>query len=140
MYAIQQQNLETKWYDKRKGIEGINLEEYYGLIVNQWQPPFLWVFRPLSRHWFAIKRINGVYYNLDSKLDRPQPFASEEDVRKFLKKTVFDAIGSHSNESQLILVNQPQSNNNNNNNNINNNNNNNNNLNDYSFSPINNDN
>ena len=31
-----------------------------------------------SRHWIAIKKINGAYYNLDSRLDQPQKLTLEE--------------------------------------------------------------
>lgn len=51
----------------------ISLDNIIGLIMNTPSPYELGMIRfPLSRrHWFAICRIGGVFYNLDSKLTSP---------------------------------------------------------------------
>ncbi|KAL7683703.1 putative Josephin domain-containing protein [Plasmopara halstedii] len=41
-----------------------------------------------QRHWFAIRKIDGVCYNLDSKLDVPMPFDSDTACYEFLQELV----------------------------------------------------
>ncbi len=41
---------------------------------------------PIRRkHWIAIRQIDNVYYNLDSKLNKPQSIGDTEAVRKYLQ-------------------------------------------------------
>lgn len=52
----------------------INLNKIFGFILNvpsDYKISFITL--PLRRrHWIALRRINNVYYNLDSKLDSPE--------------------------------------------------------------------
>ena len=65
-----------RWHDVRD-VEFISLDPAacFGLIVNVRNRSPAW---PLSvlfkerRHWFALRCISGVWYNLDSKLREPQ--------------------------------------------------------------------
>ncbi|KAE8733808.1 hypothetical protein F3Y22_tig00000973pilonHSYRG00018 [Hibiscus syriacus] len=50
-----------------------------------------------SRHWNAVKKIDGVLYNLDSDLQAPQCFKDCGEVGEFL-----DFIISH--DGQVLLV------------------------------------
>ncbi|KJE93618.1 hypothetical protein CAOG_04377 [Capsaspora owczarzaki ATCC 30864] len=74
---------------------------------SQRQPPrpfgiFVNIDRPFlafgARHWFAVREIAGVYYNLDSTLDEPEAFASVDEIYEFLQELV------HVKRAQLLLV------------------------------------
>lgn len=42
---------------------------------------------PLKRpHWFAVRKINDSYYNLDSKLAAPHCIGNDKEVITFLKE------------------------------------------------------
>lgn len=51
----------------------LKLDQIFGFVMNipsECRLGFLWL--PLKRrHWISIKNINGIYYNLDSKLPKP---------------------------------------------------------------------
>lgn len=51
----------------------LKLNKIFGFVMNipsECRLGFLWL--PLKRrHWISIKNINGIYYNLDSKLPKP---------------------------------------------------------------------
>lgn len=51
----------------------LKLDQIFGFVMNipsECRLGFLWL--PLKRrHWISIKKINGIYYNLDSKLSTP---------------------------------------------------------------------
>jgi len=46
-----------------------------------------------SKHWIAVRRINDVYYNLDSKLDAPEPIGADVSLKEFLKKQKSHFVG-----------------------------------------------
>jgi len=54
-----------------------------------------------SRHWYAIRCLEGVFYNLDSKKDEPIPFEDEAAVTAHLYK----ALGKG---GELMLINTKQ--------------------------------
>lgn len=74
MAALQTREHEAVWWDKRRDPATLNLCNISGFILNiPSEYRFGWVLLPLRRrHWVAIKHIRGNYYNLDSKLERPQ--------------------------------------------------------------------
>ena len=37
-------------------------------------------------HWIAVTRVNGLFYNLDSKLKHPEAIGSDDDVRTFFRE------------------------------------------------------
>lgn len=51
----------------------LKLDQIFGFVMNipsECRLGFLWL--PLKRrHWISIRSINGIYYNLDSKLPKP---------------------------------------------------------------------
>lgn len=51
----------------------LKLDQIFGFVMNipsECRLGVLWL--PLKRrHWISIKNINGIYYNLDSKLPNP---------------------------------------------------------------------
>ncbi|GMF45385.1 unnamed protein product [Phytophthora fragariaefolia] len=61
-----------QWLDKRVPVDDtlVKLDEAAGVLCNVVMTTMLsslW----LQRHWFAIRKITGVCYNLDSKLPAP---------------------------------------------------------------------
>lgn len=51
----------------------LKLDQIFGFVMNipsECRLGFIWL--PMKRrHWISIKNINGIYYNLDSKLPNP---------------------------------------------------------------------
>ena len=101
MAALQKRGCEAVWFDKRKSVvvlkhnkactvffkwvflkifyvnrdpNCLRLDNIDGFILNvptEYKLGF--VLLPLKRrHWIALKKIDGAFYNLDSKLDSPQ--------------------------------------------------------------------
>ncbi|XP_016986999.1 josephin-like protein [Drosophila rhopaloa] len=87
MYALQQRNCETVWFDRRRDPHCLNLSAIFGFILNVPVQMSLGYYVPLPfqmRHWLALRRIDGRYYNLDSKLREPRSLGSEEEFLDFL--------------------------------------------------------
>lgn len=100
MAALQRKGREAVWFDKRRDLECLSLDNIEGFILNvpaEYKLGFILL--PLKRrHWIALKKIHGAFYNLDSKLDSPQLIGKESDLLVFLK----DQIDSK--EKELFLV------------------------------------
>mmetsp|Transcript_8017 Transcript_8017/g.10444 ORF Transcript_8017/g.10444 Transcript_8017/m.10444 type:complete len:227 (-) Transcript_8017:59-739(-) len=47
-----------------------------------------------SKHWYAVARLNGVFYNMNSYLTEPEEIGNESKTKAFLNKEVIDN-GSH---------------------------------------------
>ncbi|CAH1274254.1 JOSD1 [Branchiostoma lanceolatum] len=88
MAALQEKDCEAIWWDKRRNVDVINLANVEGFILNipsdlKWGPVTL----PLKRkHWICVRQIDGIYYNLDSKLNVPEMIGEAEELRTFLRK------------------------------------------------------
>ncbi|XP_029729023.2 josephin-like protein isoform X2 [Aedes albopictus] len=50
------------------------------------------------RHWISVRKINGQYLNLDSKLDAPQAIGDENQTMEYLRSQL------HSNDKELFIV------------------------------------
>merc|ERR1719242_440915 len=85
MAALDRKGVDVQWFDSRKAAE-LSLEpsflspkkqsaEFLGFVVNNGQKRMM-VFN--RRHWLTIKRIDGVWFNLDSKMKCPQRLEEEE--------------------------------------------------------------
>ncbi|XP_068107883.1 josephin-1 [Hyperolius riggenbachi] len=87
MAALQTKGYEAVWWDKRRDVGLISLSNVTGFIMNlpsslSWGPLKL----PLKRqHWICVRQVGGTYFNLDSKLKRPERIGSDEDLRIFLQ-------------------------------------------------------
>lgn len=90
MAALQLRDYETVWFDKRLSLESLVLENIFGMVVNKPSSMNLVGLEiPFKRpHWFAIRKVNGSYYNLDSKLTSPQLLGSEENLIAFLTEVL----------------------------------------------------
>ncbi|XP_039041544.1 josephin-like protein [Hibiscus syriacus] len=95
--ALEGRGKTVNWHDGRNGASSIDLDDglLMGIVVNVHVKRYAGLWK--SRHWIAVKRIYGVWYNLDSDLQAPQCFEDCGEVREFL-----DFIISH--DGQVLLV------------------------------------
>lgn len=113
MAALTTVGKEVNWLDKRKGIENLNFEtgdldepavstesndgrkELVGFILNVRRK---WAGFIPGRHWIALRKVEGWWYDLDSDLRRPYEFDGEEGLRTFLRESLSQA------GSELLIV------------------------------------
>ncbi|XP_022732449.1 josephin-like protein, partial [Durio zibethinus] len=85
------------WHDRRNGASAIDLNDgmLMGIEINVpvKRDGGLWK----GRHWIALRKIDGAWYNLDSDLQAPQCFKDCGEVWEFL-----DFIIAH--DGQVLLV------------------------------------
>lgn len=64
-------------------LSQLALPQVLGLILNLPSPMSLGLLSlPVRRrHWVALRQVDGVYYNLDSKLRAPEALGDEDGVR-----------------------------------------------------------
>lgn len=98
--ALQQKDFDTMWFDKRRSPSDLNLDSIFGFILNiptdlRWGILHLPVQR---KHWIAVRKVNGVFYNLDSKLNRPQLIGNGQQLVAFLKEEI------QNKDKELLLV------------------------------------
>lgn len=95
--ALEQRGLKADWFDSRGTRDDLvalfESENLVGFLINSksnsiWAP-VLSLFQS-GRHWFALRAIRGVWYNLDSNLPSPVPFESFSDLLDFLDKQLHD--------------------------------------------------
>lgn len=67
----------------RRPLSQLALPHVLGLILNLPAPVSLGLLSlPLRRrHWVALRQVDGVYYNLDSKLRAPEALGDEDGLR-----------------------------------------------------------
>jgi josephin len=91
MKALESQNKELIWFDKRRDItnETIEIDRAFGYIMNiPSDYTFGFVTLPIkNRHWLALRKggSEGNYFNLDSKLDKPRLIGNAESFVTYLK-------------------------------------------------------
>uniref|UniRef100_UPI00398E4F67 josephin-2-like n=1 Tax=Pristiophorus japonicus TaxID=55135 RepID=UPI00398E4F67 len=90
MAALDTQGFAAIWWDKRRDLANLVLGRVHGLILNIPSNVTLgFVSLPIRRkHWVAMRKVNGAYYNLDSKLKAPVTIGCEEEAREFLKDQI----------------------------------------------------
>lgn len=92
--ALNIKNYTLRWWDMRKSVEEIDFfdESLIGIIINDrgeknfFKSLFKWA---EPNHWFAIRRINQDFYDLDSRNNTPIMFKDYEKLKKkldFFKK------------------------------------------------------
>ena len=74
MTALNKQNMEAVWWDKRRPLKSINYQNVFGFILNvdTWMSWGYFTIPIKRRHWIAVKQINGMFVNLDSKLKQAE--------------------------------------------------------------------
>ena len=71
-YLVQQIN----FYDS--GLKDRPWDHYYGLLINL-----------NGCHWFTIKNLNGIHYNLDSTLSRPAKIGEKNELVNYLIRLIY---------------------------------------------------
>lgn len=101
--ALQTRDLCLVWFDKRKNIDGIDFGKVKGFILNAPSDYKLGFIKlPFDfKHWYLIKEVQGSFYNLDSKLDKPQLLGDRQSVLDFLRDRL---VGD---KTQMLLVVDP---------------------------------
>ena len=91
----------TLWlgnYDLRILIEAINqygynvrqIDIYRGETLDQlpWNSLFGLLINLNNTHWFTIKNLNGIYYNLDSTFRKPKTIGDKNDLINYLNRLI----------------------------------------------------
>lgn len=86
--AVEGKGKSVAWHDRRNGSSSIPLDDnnLLGIVLNVPVRRFGGIYR--GRHWIALRRIEGVWYNLDSDLSSPGPFEDARDVREFMDNVI----------------------------------------------------
>nr|KAF6406986.1 Josephin domain containing 2 [Molossus molossus] len=100
--VLQQQLFSQEAADEicKRPLSQLALPQVLGLILNLPSPVSLGLLSlPLRRrHWVALRQVDGVYYNLDSKLRVPEALGDEDGVRAFLAAALAQGL------CQVLLV------------------------------------
>jgi len=100
MASLQYKGFAAVWWDKRRNLNRLCLNNIKGFILNipssvGWGLLTI----PLKRrHWIAVRSIDGVFYNLDSKLKTPEVIGEAVQLKKYLAKKI------SSKTCELLLV------------------------------------
>ncbi|PIN06494.1 putative protein, contains Josephin domain [Handroanthus impetiginosus] len=98
--ALEERGKKVTWHDRRCGSSSIDLEgqedKLFGIVLNVPVRRYGGLWR--SRHWIALRRIDQVWYNLDSDISAPYPFKNTEEIREFL-----DGVISNGGEVLLVM-------------------------------------
>ena len=99
--ALEEKQKSVVWHDRRTKAAAIGVGDdeegkLFGIVLNVSVRRYGGIWR--SRHWIAMRKIGGVWYNLDSDLHNPVRFESVEEVRQFLDFTL-----AHGGEVLLVF-------------------------------------
>lgn len=100
MAGLQYKGHAAVWWDKRRSVDRLCLSNIKGFILNipssiGWGMLTI----PLKRrHWIAVRAIDNIFYNLDSKLKQPEIIGEAVQLKKFLAKKLA------SKSCELLLV------------------------------------
>lgn len=104
MTAVQvQTDCEVIWFDKRKDPNStIEMDKVVGFLLNipsTYDVGGLFTVPLLNRrHWIALKKVEEIFYNLDSKLKKPEAIGGHEDVIKFIQNQL------QNKDNELFLI------------------------------------
>ncbi|XP_002525606.2 josephin-like protein [Ricinus communis] len=82
--ALEDKGKIVVWHDRRNGASSIDLDDdnMFGIVLNVHVRRYAGLWK--SRHWVALRKISGIWYNLDSDLHEPSAFQDVDEVRGFL--------------------------------------------------------
>ncbi|GLJ31232.1 hypothetical protein SUGI_0626290 [Cryptomeria japonica] len=82
--ALESKGKEVVWYDRRNTASSMDLNQsLIGIVLNKQVRKLGGLWR--SRHWIALRKIDGVWHNLDSDLPAPLAFENgDEELRDYL--------------------------------------------------------
>ncbi|KAI4306635.1 hypothetical protein L6164_029896 [Bauhinia variegata] len=88
--ALEEKGKNVVWHDRRNGASSIDIDApgdvLMGIMLNVPVKRFLGLWR--NGHWVTLRKIDGVWYNLDSDLSAPEPFKHVNEVREFLDSVI----------------------------------------------------
>lgn len=86
MTAAQSRGYDVQWHDARKELDGVDFGSLAALIVNRETGGKWYLLGAKGHHWLAIRRFaaDGPFFNLDSQLKEPTPFADEGELKAYL--------------------------------------------------------
>nr|XP_043610237.1 josephin-like protein [Erigeron canadensis] len=88
--AVEGKGKRVVWHDRRNKAASIDLDEnegkLMGIVLNVPVKRYAGIWK--GRHWVSLRRINGVWYNLDSDFASPYSFGSIEEFRDFLDSAI----------------------------------------------------
>ncbi|KAI9072145.1 hypothetical protein K1719_045893 [Acacia pycnantha] len=103
--ALGERGKSVVWHDHRNGASSIDLNSpdatLMGIVLNVPVKRIFGFWK--SRHWVALRRIDGIWYNLDSDLASPEPFKDADELWGYL-----DSVIAHGGEV-LLVMNEKQS-------------------------------
>ena len=89
MFALQEKGFEAKWFDKRRTLSALEMDNIFGFILNVPNSYKALGLIPLPgfsrKHWIALKKLEDGYYNLDSNLKVPLKFSDEQAFKDFIE-------------------------------------------------------
>jgi len=88
MAALQLQKCDVVWWDKRRQLSVTKIESCFGMILNKPSLSKLggMVLPFKTKHWIAIRKVGALYFNLDSKLDKPVAIGTLSESIEYLTK------------------------------------------------------
>ncbi|KAL4239764.1 Josephin-1 [Mactra antiquata] len=102
--ALQSKTLCLIWFDRRKDVKCINTDQIKGFILNvptDFKLGFVKVPFMDFKHWYVVRKVGELYYNLDSKLPKPDELGTNEEMLNFVSEKLTAS------ESHLLLVVEP---------------------------------
>ncbi|CAO2840809.1 unnamed protein product [Amaranthus hypochondriacus] len=88
--ALEKRGKNVVWHDRRNGASSIVLDGsengLMGIVLNV--PVRMYGGLWKNRHWLTLRKINAIWYNLDSDLKAPGVFKNVDDVRMFLDDVI----------------------------------------------------
>ena len=86
MSALQSRGYEAKWFDKRKPLSILVLDNIFGFVLNVPSNFRVVGIVPLpflkQKHWIALRSVGSTFYNLDSNLKKPEELGKVCHMRK----------------------------------------------------------
>ncbi|KAI4382422.1 hypothetical protein MLD38_008390 [Melastoma candidum] len=90
--SLQSKGKAVTWHDRRNAASSIDLDppdsKLMGIVLNVPVRRYAGLWK--GRHWVAIRKIRGVWYNLDSDLSQPYAFDNVDRLREFLDHVLRD--------------------------------------------------
>lgn len=102
--AVEGKGKRVIWHDRRSGVSSIELDgpddKLMGIVLNVPVRKYGGIWS--SRHWVTLRRIESVWYNLDSDFSGPYTFKDVGEVREFLDSVI------HEGAEVLLVMNDEQ--------------------------------
>ncbi|KAK1586250.1 hypothetical protein Q3G72_000541 [Acer saccharum] len=89
--ALEGRGKAVVWRDHRNEAASIDLDggdssTLMGIVINVPVTRYAGIWK--GRHWITLRKIDGVWYNLDSDFKSPCSFEDSEEVREFLDRII----------------------------------------------------